>query len=175
MITIEKKKEIVALLVEKFKDTKGIFFCDFAKMSVAEVIAIRRQFKEKDANMLVAKNTLILRALAEIAGLDEVPAKMLFGQTALILSDDPTAPAKIIKQVFDKTEKLRLKAALIEGTLYEGKQLNTIAALPSRSDLIAGILGSINAPASGIVGAINATIRDLASVIEEAAKKQNVA
>jgi large subunit ribosomal protein L10 len=87
-------------------------------------------------------------------------------------SANPVAPAKIIKTYFDKNKKLSLKAAYIEGQYYDGKQLNLLATLPSKSEIVAGILGSINAPASGIVGVLNAVVRDLVSVIDEISKKQ---
>ncbi|HRE59104.1 MAG TPA: 50S ribosomal protein L10, partial [Candidatus Kapabacteria bacterium] len=60
----------------------------------------------------------------------------------------------------------------IEKQLYDGSKLALVASLPTRPELIAGILGSLEAPISGIVGSINAVMRDLASVIEEAAKKR---
>ncbi|HMT11854.1 MAG TPA: 50S ribosomal protein L10, partial [Ignavibacteria bacterium] len=63
--------------------------------------------------------------------------------------------------------------ALVENVAYEGKQLNELASLQSKPELIAAIVGSLNAPISGIVGSINAVIRDLASLIEEVGKKQN--
>lgn len=171
MANKEQKKAIVSGLVEVLKDVQGIYFVDFAKIASKETNEIRKEFKNISARMLVSKNTLILLALKEIG--IEVPSEKLVGQTAIILADDDaTAPAKIIKKVFDKTGTLNLKAALIEGQLYDGKQLNLVASLPSRTDLMAGILGSLQSPASGIVGSINAVIRDLASLIEEVAKKK---
>ena len=91
--------------------------------------------------------------------------------TALSFADEnPVAPAKSIKQYFDKNKKLSLKACYIEGEYYDGSNLNTLASLPSKNDLVASIIGSINAPASGIVVAINAVMRDLVSVIDEVSK-----
>lgn len=172
MIRIDKKKEIVAELVEFLKPAEGIFFVDFAKLSVKEMTEIRKEFYDINAKVRVAKNTLILRAIEQIEGL-EVPAELMAGQTAIIIAgDDATAPAKIIKKIFDKTGQLGLKSAVIEGQLYEGTQLNLVASLPSRADLMAGILGSLQSPVSGIVGSINAVMRDLASLIEEVAKKK---
>ena len=91
----------------------------------------------------------------------------------ILANDDATAPAKIIKKIFDKTGLLGLKAAFIEGQLYDEKQLNLVASLPSRTELMAGILGSLQSPISCIVGSLNAVIRDLASLIEEVAKKKS--
>ncbi|MDR0926901.1 MAG: 50S ribosomal protein L10 [Ignavibacteria bacterium] len=172
MIKLDQKKEIVADLVELLKPATGIYFVDFAKLTVKETTDLRKEFNGIGARMRVAKNTLIIRAIAEIDGLD-VPEPLFFGQTAIIIAgEDATAPAKIIKKIFDKTERLRLKAALIEGQLYEGNQLNLVASLPSRAELMAGILGSLQSPISGIVGSINAVMRDLSSIIEEVAKKK---
>jgi large subunit ribosomal protein L10 len=172
MIRLEQKKAIVAELIELLKPAQGIFFVDFAKLSVKETTEIRSEFYKIGASMRVAKNTLILRAIEEIEGID-VPAELMVGQTAIIIAgEDTTAPAKIIKKIFDKTERMRLKAAVIEGQLYEGKQLNLVASLPTRAELMAGILGSLQSPISGIVGSINAVMRDLASLVEEVAKKK---
>ena len=173
MIRLDQKKAIVAELIELLKPAQGIFFVDYTKLSVKELTEIRSEFRKIDASMRVAKNTLILRAVEEIEGID-VPAELMFGQTAIIIAgEDTTAPAKIIKRIFDKTGNLRLKAAVIEGQLYEGKQLNLVASLPTRAELMAGILGSLQSPVSGIVGSINAVIRDLASLVEEVAKKKS--
>ncbi len=175
MITREKKQSIVEDLVEKLQSAKGIYFVDFTKITVEEINKIRSEFKSKNSAFKVAKNTLILRALSQIGGYD-LPERRLFGQTAMILAyDDAVAPAKIIKDFYEKEQKLELKAAFIEGQYFDGKDLKVIASLPSRADLVAGILGSLNSPISGIVGSINAVMRDVASLIEEVAKKQNAA
>lgn len=175
MITLEMKKQVVEDLVERLQSAKGIYFVDFTKITVAEMSRIRREFSDKNITFKVAKNTLILRALSTLEGYS-MPERQLFGQTAMILAyDDATAPAKIIKTIYDKEQKLGLKAAFIEGQYFDGADLKVIASLPSRAELVAGILGSLNSPISGIVGSINAVMRDVASLVEEVAKKQNAA
>lgn len=173
MITKNRKQEIVDELVGLLENANGVYLVDFTFMTVAETYKFRKVVHEKGLVYRVAKNTLIERA-ADKLGKFSIPSSSLIGQTGLVIScDDPTAPAKVIKEFFDKSEKPKLKAAFLEGQYYDGSQLKTIASLPTRPELIAGILGSLNAPASGIVGAINAVMRDVASVIEEVAKKQN--
>ena len=86
--------------------------------------------------------------------------------------ENPVAPAKIIKKYFDKNKKLSLKACYIEDEFFDGSKLNELAALPSKNDLIAGIIGSLEAPVSGIVGTINAVFRDLVSIVDEISKKK---
>lgn len=175
MITKEQKSEIVRGLVEKLNISNSVYLLDFQGMTVFESIALRKQLKEKGIEFKVAKNTLILRALKEVPK-HNLPESVFFGMTGMALSyDDPLAPAKIIKQLFDKTEKPKFKAASVEGQFFDEKQLNLLASLPSKNELIASILGSINAPASGIVGSINAILRDVAYLVEEVAKKQHAA
>lgn len=175
MITRERKQQIVDELVELLSKATGVYLVDFTSMTVADTYRFRKAIVENNLTYRVAKNTLIDRAVEQI-GQFSIPAENLFGQTGLVISnDDPIAPAKVIKEFFEKGEKPKLKAAFIEGVFYPGSELKVIATLPSRADLIAGILGSLNSPASGIVGAINAVMRDVASLIEEVAKKNNEA
>ncbi|MBX3044493.1 MAG: 50S ribosomal protein L10 [Candidatus Kapabacteria bacterium] len=173
MITRERKQHIVDGLVELLDNATGVYLVDFTSMTVAESYKFRKVINEKKLVYRVAKNTLIDRAVEKV-GKYSVPAENLIGQTGLVISyDDPTEPAKVIKEFFEKGDKPKLKGAFVEGQYYPGSELKTIAALPSRADLVAGILGSLNSPASGIVGAINAVMRDVASLVEEVAKKQN--
>lgn len=175
MITKEKKHEIVAELKDKLQGVKGFYLVDFAGMTVAQSIKFRRQLKEKNIGFKVAKNTLINIALKE-SGVDfTIPDEKFAGASAIMVGyDDATAAAKILRDYLEKEkqEKPALKAAVIEGQYFDGSQLKTVADLPTREDMIAAILGSLNAPASGIVGTINAVMRDVASLIEEVAKKK---
>lgn len=173
MVTLKKKQEIVADLADRFKRASGYYLVDFSAMTVLAAIRFRRELKKTGVEYRVAKNTLIKRAIKD-SGIEEViPSKNFFGASGVVFAySDPVAPAKIIKEQFDKFEKPKLKAAVIEGVYYDGTQLKTLASLPSKPDIISGIIGSIHAPISGIVGSINAVMRDLAYVVEEVAKKK---
>lgn len=172
MVTQQKKREIVAELTEKFSKSSGFYLVEFMGMTVEQAIRFRRELRKKGVEYRVAKNTLIKRALANVGDFN-IPDEKFTKSTGVVFGyDDPVAPAKIILEVSDKVEPLKLKAAVIEGQYYDGSQLKVLAALPSKPELIAGILGSLNAPVLGIVGAINAVMRDLASLIEEVAKKK---
>ena len=173
MVTLNKKKEIVAVLVEKFRNASSFYLIDFKGMTVENSIHFRRELKKQDIQYQVAKNTLIKRALTELGKAEIVPDDKFFGPTGVIFcSNNPVAPAKIIKEVSEKTEIPKLKAAVLEGQFYDGSQLKLIASLPTKPDIIAGILGSLDAPISGIVGSINAVLRDVAYLVEEVAKKK---
>lgn len=173
MNNLEPKKQVVGELVEKFRNANGIYFLNFEKMNVESISNLRGLFRKEGIDYKVAKNTLIWRALVE-AGYDSLDESFLRGNTGIAFgSDDPLVPAKLLKPILDKSDKPQFKAAIVEGVFYDSNSLKTLAGLPSKSELIAGILGSLNSPISGIVGSINAVMRDLASVIEEAAKKRS--
>lgn len=172
MVTKEQKQAIVSELVERMSSASSLYFVDFTGITVAMDQAFRRELREKEATMRVAKNTLILRALAQVGGY-AIEESKLFGQTAIIFgSTDAIAPAKVIRKYYEKGEKPKLKLALIEGQVFDGSQLKAVSELPTREDMIAGIVGSLHAPISGIHGAINAVMRDVIMLVEEVAKKQ---
>lgn len=172
MVTLKQKKDIVSILVEKFKKADGYYFVDFEGINVAKTIALRREFKKEGFEFKVSKNTLFIKALNEI-GNNVVPDDKFRGATAVVFGyGDPVKPARIIKEQVDKTQYPKLKAAVLEGVFYDGSKLKELSELPSKPDMIASIIGSLHAPITGIVGSINAVIRDVAYLVEEVAKKQ---
>ena len=123
MITKQKKTEIVAELVEKLKKASGYYLVDFQGMTVEASIRCRREMKKKNVDFKVVKNTLLKRAIDEVGGI-EFPDDLYCGSTAVVLGyDDPTIPAKVIKEQFDKFEKPKLKAAYFDGQYFDNTQL----------------------------------------------------
>lgn len=171
MTTLEQKKQQLEDLRTLLDGASGIYVLNFTTMTVAEDFAFRNEIKSLDCKYKVFKNTLIKRAFDETEGL-EIPDEYLKGQSGIVFAyDDPTVPAKLIKKLFDDKGKPALKAASLDGQVFGGDQLKTIASLPSKQDMFASIIGSVNSPASGIHGCINGLMRDIASMIEEVGKK----
>ncbi|MEZ4823082.1 MAG: 50S ribosomal protein L10 [Ignavibacteria bacterium] len=171
----EQKAESVREIKELIESSEAMYFTDFAGLTVEEVNELRQDFYKSDLKYKVVKNTLTSRALKEsekysshLEKLDEI----LHGPTSIVFAyKNPVAPAKILKKFADKLDRPKLKLAIVENEVYDSKQLNTLASLPSKEEIISSILGSLDSPASGIVGSINATLRDLFSVIEEVGRK----
>ncbi|MCS7177277.1 MAG: 50S ribosomal protein L10 [Candidatus Kapabacteria bacterium] len=173
MLTRQRKAEIVDELRQKLGRARGIYMVDFAGMTVADSQSLRMELRQKGIEYKVAKNTLIRRALQALGDHRELE-QHLVGQTALILSyTDGIAPARLLYEFIKRVEKPRLKAASVEGQYFSGEQLEQLAAMPSREELIAGILGSLQAPVAGIAGAIGAVLRDIAYLVEEVARQRN--
>ncbi|MGQ9797818.1 MAG: 50S ribosomal protein L10 [Ignavibacterium sp.] len=166
-----EKSKIIAEAKELIEKSTAIYVADYSGVNVADISELRNQFRKEGVIYKVFKNTLFKRALDESGKYSKL-ADNLEGMSGFAFAfDNPVAPAKIIKKYFDANKKFSLKACYIETEYYSGNQLDQLANLPTKADLIAGILSSINAPASGIVGSINAVFRDLVSVIDQISKK----
>ena len=167
-----EKEAIIAEIADKAARAVAVYFADFSKLTVAEETELRREFRKSSVEYTVVKNTLARKALEQLSGYDRVFDKLV-GPTGVAYSfDDPSAPAKIIKKFSEKTGKLKLKVAVVEKQVYDATKLDQLSSMPTRKELVASILGCINAPASGIVGVINAVARDLVSVIDAIEKKK---
>lgn len=167
-----EKEQIIAEIKEMIQKAKGMYFANFTGITVEQITELRREFRKSDIEYRVVKNTLARKALESITGYDKVIPNLV-GHTGIAFGySDPVAPAKIIKKFRDKHQKMDVKVCVIEHQVFEGKQLDEVAKLLSRTEIISGILGSIQSPISGVVGAINAVARDLVSVIDAIEKKK---
>lgn len=170
-----KKNDVIAEIRDLMNDSPAIYLIDFAGMTVEEVDNLRGEFFKANIKYKVVKNTFALRALKESNGFNNFVNDLenhLKGNTGIIFSsEDPVAPAKILKKITEKSEKPKYKAAIVDNMYYGSDKLDVLSSLLSKEEIISGILASLDSPVSGIVGAINAVMRDLANVIEEAAKK----
>ena len=156
-----EKAELVAEVKELLQNATAVYLTDYSKINVADISEIRNQFRKDGVRYKVFKNTLFKLALLE-SGKFEKLADHLEGMTGFAFaSTNPVAPAKIIKKYNDASQKFALKACYIETQYFDGSKLAELAALPSKDELIASILGSLNSPVSGIVGSIAAVLREL--------------
>ncbi len=167
-----EKQQIIAEVADKFSRAKSLFFADFTGIAVEEINELRREFRKFRVEYHVVKNTLARKALESVTGYDRV-AEKLVGPTAIAFSyDDPVAPARIIKKFREKHEKLSVKVCILEKQVYDGSKLNELAKLPSRAEIVAGILGSIQAPIWGVVSVVGSVMRDLVNVVDAIEKKK---
>jgi large subunit ribosomal protein L10 len=174
----KKQKELtVSEIKEKLDKASSLYFTDFTGLTVEQTNELRDEFYNAKVDYRVIKNTLIKKALEQstntkFTGQIDKLVENLEGPTGVVFAyDDPVSPAKIIKKFFEKLEKPKLKIALVESVAYDKSKLNELASLPTKPEIISSIIGSLHAPISGIVNSISALIRDLASIVEEVAKK----
>jgi len=167
-----EKSEMISEIKELFESSSAVYLTDYQGINVEDISSLRNQFRNEGVRYKVYKNTLVKRALDEIGKYDKI-ADHLIGMTGFAFtSTNPLAPAKIINKYFGDKEKLSLKACYVEGEYFDGAQLKTLASLPTKNELIASIMASLDSPMTGIVGAINAVMRDLVSVVEQISQRE---
>lgn len=167
-----EKEQIIAEVSDLVSKAKSMYFADFTGITVEQVNELRREFRKANVEYRVVKNTLTRKVLERSSGYEKV-IERLSGPTAIAFGyDDPVVAAKIIRKFREKNDKLAVKVCVLENQVFDGKQLDDIAKLPSRAEMIAGILGSIQSPIAGLVGTINAVMRDLVGVIDAIEKKK---
>ena len=155
---MNKQEKTVAIeqLVEKLNANDKIYLADCSTLTVEKVNLFRKACFEKKISVQVVKNTLLKKALerANDGKLAElIPA--LKGETALIFTDVSNAPAKIIKEFRKGDKKPALKAAYVEQMVFMGDdQLDTVARLKSKNELIADVIALLKSPIQRVIGAL---------------------
>lgn len=142
---IEKKKQVVSEIAEKFRDSKSTILVDYRGLDVAEVTELRGQLREAGVDFKVYKNTMARRATEEVelAELNDV----LAGPTAIAFSkDDVVAPAKILNNFAKDHEALEIKGGVIEGSVATIEQIKELANLPNYEGLLSMLLSVLQAP-----------------------------
>jgi large subunit ribosomal protein L10 len=163
-LTRSEKAAAVDEITERLKRAEAIVVTDYRGLSVAQLGKLRRDLRAKGAEYHVVKNTLTLRALAD-AGM-EAPAELLSGPTGLaFLFDDLSGPTKALKDCAKDTNILTIRGGLMGGSVLDAKGIEALADLPSREQLLAQLLGVLQAPQRQLVTILNTPLRDLVGVI----------
>ena len=146
---LESKKAVVEALTGKIKESSAVVFVDYKGISVAQDTNLRKQFREAGVEYAVVKNTLTNFA-AKNAGYDF--SKVLNGTTAMAsTTGDPIAPARIVCEFAKKNKiALSIKGGVVEGSVLSADQLSSFGELPSKSALVASVLGTFLAPISSL-------------------------
>ena len=167
---MSKKQAVVAELKEQLTSAKGVVLTGYKGLTVAQDTALRREFREAGVTYHVVKNTM-LRLAAQEAGIEGL-ADHLEGTTAFAFSaEDAVAPAKVIggfikKNKLDESGVLTIKVGMVEGQVIDVNEVKALATLPSREELIAKMLGSMNAPISNTVNVLQGVIRNAVYVLD---------
>ncbi len=156
----EEKVRIVEEIKQKLSQSSSAVLVDYRGLTVEEVTQLRKEFRENGVDYKVYKNTLTELAVKELGYEGLIP--YLAGPTAIAFGvKDPVAPAKILTENIKKLKKMELKAGLVDGKVIDVEGVKALAELPSREELIAKMLGSMNAPITGLVRVLNGPIRGL--------------
>ena len=165
---LEQKQQLVAELAETMKNAQSGVLVNYCGITVEKDTALRAELRKNNVSYKVIKNTYIKRA-AEIAGLSGFESA-LEGMTAIAVSDDPIAPAKVLCKFADDNDNFEVKAGFIDGRAIDTNEIKALASIPSREGLIAKFLGSIQSPLYNFAYAIQAIIDKEGGAPAEAAE-----
>ena len=166
------KKEDKSLVIEKIAATLKEYSCFYvtetAGLDAEKTAALRKACFKADVKLMVVKNTLLKQALDSLEGDFSELYPTLKGSTSLMCSNVGNAPAKLIKSVVKKDDTLpRLKAAYVEETVYVGAdQLETLANIKSKNELIADVIALLQSPAKNVVSALTSGGTKLHGILE---------
>ena len=173
------KKEDKGIIIEKIAETLKAYPCFYlvetAGLDAEKTGDLRRACSKADIKLLVVKNTLLHKALESMEFDYSELYPCLKGATSVMFSNVGNAPAKLIKDVLkkDKDAQLpRLKAAFVEETVYVGAdQLDTLASIKSKNELIADVVALLQSPAKNVVSALTSGGTKLHGILETLSNK----
>ena len=161
-----KKKEELDALKKELGEVKNMFVAQFKGMTVAQDTELRHKIRETKSKYRVVKNTLVRKPVEGVA-------KSFDGSTAIAYNaSDPVSLAKALT-AYAKTNPLFVfKAGMVEGRVINLADIASVAAMPSKEEIIAKLLFLLNAPAQRLAVALNGVARNLAVVINQAVEQK---
>ncbi len=168
----EAKKVVVEEITEKIKAAKSLILVDYNKLTVAEVSALRNKCREANCEYKVYKNTLVRKALNDL-GYHDFDAD-LNGPTAIAFGADETSAARVMLAASkDYEEKIVIKSAFVDSAYVDKAGVKALATMPSKEELIAKMLGSMQAPLSNFAGVLNNLVAGIVRVLGAIAEQKN--
>ncbi len=171
MKTREQKSQEVSALAEQIGKASNAFLIDFKGITVPQVTELRKQVRGTNSGYVVVKNTLALIALKDspIVAMRE----QFTGPTAIAYNaTDAVVLAKALTRFAKDVPALRFKGAMLNGEIVPAEQIEAIANLPSREELVARLLFLLQSPIRSLVTVLQANIRNLAVVLDQIGKQK---
>jgi large subunit ribosomal protein L10 len=156
----EDKGRIIEELTDLLKQYPHIYITDIETLNAAKTSKLRRQCFKEDVKLVMVKNTLLKRAMEQVEGIDFSELySALKGNTAIMLANVANAPARLIKDFtkdLKKSEivKPTLKGAYVQEGFYTADDLEALATIKSREELVADVIALLQSPAKNVISAL---------------------
>jgi large subunit ribosomal protein L10 len=171
--TKAQKQEMVTALAEQVAKSPTIYVTDFTA-STWRTSPISAAARAVGVEYVVVKNTLARRALTELQLKQGGLASSLAGPTALVLAGtDPVGAAKVLTDFAREFEKPAIKVGLVDGKPVTQAQVRSLAALPSKTQLLAQLGGALQAPMAGFLGVLNGLLYSMVGALEALKEKRS--
>ena len=167
----QQKAEAISAFSEGIGSATNAFVLDFKGITVPQVTELRKQIRETGSEYIVIKNTLALIAVKD------TPLTKLTGQfsgmTAVAYNrTDAVALAKVLTKFAKEVPTVQFKGAMLAGEVLPASEIQNIANLPSREELLGKLLYLMQHPIRGLAVVLNGTIRNFAVVLDQIAKQK---
>jgi large subunit ribosomal protein L10 len=171
------KVEAVKALKEKFGGYSGYIFTDYRGLTVEQITGLRGELRKLNAEYRVVKNNFAKIAFRDLSQPDVTP--YLVGPTAIALTKDEASQAAKAILEFARETSVRIKGGLVDGQVFNDTQMQAFSRLPSRTELVAVLMGVMKAPARNLACAINGVagklVRTLAAVADKKKSEEGAA
>ena len=170
----EEKQVMIDDLSKRLDENNIIYIADISSLDAVATSSLRRQCFAKNIKLSVVKNTLLKKAMENVQGKDFTELyDILPGPTAIMLSDTGNLPAKLIKDFRKKNDKPVLKGAFVEESIYIGDdQLNLLADIKSKDELIGEVIGLLQSPAKNVISALTSSKGKIAGLVKTLSEKE---
>jgi large subunit ribosomal protein L10 len=153
-LNLDDKKAVVAEVSAQIAKAQTLIVAEYSGVKVADLTVLRAKARQTGVYLRVLKNTLVRRA---VVGTPFEPlAEHMTGHLIYSVSEDPVAAAKVLNDFAKGNDKLVLKVGCYDGKVLDKAGVQALASIPSREELLAKLLGVMQAPLSGFVGAMAA-------------------
>ena len=172
-MTREEKAQVIQDLTAQLAENNNIYIADISAMDAGTTSDLRRACFKANISLAVVKNTLLEKAMeASDKDFGELPT-VLKGNTSVMYSETGNGPAKLIKEFRKKSDKPVLKGAFVEEAVFIGDdQLNTLADIKSKDELIGEIIGLLQSPAKNVVSALKSGGGKIAGILKTLSEKE---
>ncbi|MBK8955874.1 MAG: 50S ribosomal protein L10 [Saprospiraceae bacterium] len=167
-MTKQDKTTAIQELKERFANAQFFYVTDSSTLTVEQVNNLRRKCFEQGIEMKVVKNTLAVKALKSLENEGYEPLYNAFeGPSSLMFTDNPSAPARLIKEFRETADRPLVKAAYIDSAIFSGDdQLDVLVALKSKDELVGDIIMLLQSPAKNVIGALKSGGQKIAGIVK---------
>ncbi|MGI6423406.1 MAG: 50S ribosomal protein L10 [Candidatus Dojkabacteria bacterium] len=167
-----QKEELLKKYKDLIKNKAGYLLVNSDKIDTSTVTGLKIELKNVDANFTVVKNSIFKVALQDTN--QPVQVQDFDGPTAIITFDqDPTTPAKLVKEIQKETELLEPRSGVYEGEFLSAERVMQLAEIPSKEILLSKLVGTMNAPLTGFVNALTGNVRSLTVLLKGIAESKS--
>jgi large subunit ribosomal protein L10 len=168
----EDKAVVINELAQKLKDASHFYLTDISDLNAEQSSLLRRKCFEKQIELVVVKNTLLRKAMEQTGTDYSEMFEVLKGATSVMFTEMANVPGKMIQELRKKSDKPILKAAYVEESVYIGdNQLNALANVKSKNELIGDVIGLLQSPAQNVISALQSGGTTLSGVLKTLSEK----